>query len=1095
MPKMAALHCHSEYSPLDGCCSVEEMFARAKDLDLAALSVTDHGTLASHRAFQRAAKKYDLKPILGEELYFSETDRFDRRTKASREDGTSIYVHLIALAMNDNGLKNLQALDREAWLAYYYKPRMDFELLEQYNNDIIFTSACMGGLLAKAIERGDMEYAVQQANNFKDLLGDRYYIELQSHNPLELNNQLLELADSNGIKCVIAEDSHYAYPEQRELQELFLILSTHPKQDRSASIELAQKLPILERFNLLYPGRKMTFEHLNLFIGGYDLRKEELLKQGINREDLFANTLEVAARIEPYTYYENLDTLPNLYDDVDVVLNQKVKAGLIRLGLYHKEDYIARAEHEIKIIIDKKFSNYFLILEDVMVWAKKKGIRIGRGRGSAAGSLVCYALDITAVDPLEHHLLFERFLDPERPDWPDVDIDVQDDRRDELKKYLGEKYGYVAGITNILTYKGKKALKDAARAFGVPFAEVNKTMKVLNGIDEITGHDVIQEFEDSQQTKEFNAKYPDVVTFARQLYGKINGYGTHAAGFIITKQAVSEYAPVETRKVAKSDDRVEVVALDKGECESLGLIKVDFLGLSNLTVVDNAIKLIKETRNIDINIDNLSQTDAGVFEMLAQGKTLGVFQVEAAAYTKLIVKMGCKDFNDLTVSNALIRPGAWNAIGEDYIKAKLGKTNPQFIHEDVAYFMDETFGYPVYQEQMMKMSIDLAGFTIAEANGLRRGIGKKKREIIDKYKPQFIEGASKKIDKKFAEKLWTSFEESGAYAFVKSHAVSYSLLSYQTAWLKYHYPLEYMCALLRKEEDKDKVTDYLLECKAMGIKVKLPHINHSAERFTIDGDSLRMGLSGVKYISDKLAQRIIASRPYANYNEFKSHVLTKGSGLTTRVLQSLNAFGGASFDDNPRIDSYKENLYEYLGIPAFEANFITPRIKESLRDVIDFDEKETFVMLGMVKNIKRGDGWARIDIVDTTGSTGVFTDQDTPIVKGKMYLLLIGNNRIMSFVDFEDGDVVSVLMDYLRRPALPEIEDGSFKILAGHARKTKTNTNMAFLTLCNAEKELITVIVFDSVFNKAKLLCKTGSIRKFFFGKTKDDVLFVKDIY
>lgn len=1095
MPKMAALHCHSEYSPLDGCCSVEEMFARAKDLDLAALSVTDHGTLAGHRAFQRAAKKYDLKPILGEELYFSETDRFDRRTKASREDGTSIYVHLIALAMNDNGLKNLQALDREAWLAYYYKPRMDFELLEQFNKDIIFTSACMGGLLAKAIERGDMEYAVQQANNFKDLLGDRYYIELQSHNPLELNHQLLELADDNGIKCIIAEDSHYAYPEQRELQELFLILSTHPKQDRKANIDLAQKLPILERFNFLYPGRKMTFEHLNLFIGGYDLRKEELLKQGINREDLFVNTLEVASRIEPYTYYENIPTLPNLYDDVELVIREKVKNGLIKLGLYHKQEYKDRADRELEVIIEKRSPNYFLILEEAMLWARENKVRIGRGRGSAAGSLVCYALGITGVDPLEHNLLFERFLDVEREDIPDIDIDVQDDRRDELKKYLGEKYGYVAGITNILTYKGKKSLKDAARAFGVPFAEVNKTMKVLNGIDEITGHDVIQEFQESCHTKDFQEKYPDVVKFAKQLHGKINGYGTHAAGLVITEKPISEYTSVETRKVAKSDDRVEVVGLDKDECESLGIVKIDFLGLKNLTVIDEAIKLIKERKQYIINIDNVALDDADVFNMLAEGKTVGVFQLDAAAYTKLIVKMGCKDFKDLAVSNALVRPGAWNAIGIDYINAKQGRTKGQRIHSSVDYFMDETFGYPIYQEQMMKLSVDLAGFTVGESNSLRKGIGKKKPEIIEKYRQKFIDGAQNKISKTFAEKLWISFEEAGAYAFNKAHAVSYSMLSYQTAWLKYHYPLEYMCALLRKEEDKDKITDYLLECKAMGIKIKLPHINFSSDRFTIEDNALRMGLSGIKYISDKLAQRIISNRPYANYEEFKTLVLKKGSGLNTRVLQALNAFGGATFEDNPRSETYRDNLYEYLGIPAFETNFITPRIKESLLDAIDFDEKETFIMLGMVKNVKRGDGWARIDIVDTTGSAGVFTDQDTELTKGNMYLFLVGNNRIMSFVDLENENPDSILMDYLRRPALTEIPEGFFKILAGHTRRTKNNKNMAFLTLCNAEKELITVLVFDSLFSKAKFMCKTGSIRKFIFGKTNDGSLFVKDIY
>jgi DNA polymerase III subunit alpha len=1082
--QIAGLHCHSEYSPLDGFCSTEEMMQQAVEIGMPAISITDHGTLAGHRSFQRDAKKHGIKPILGEELYYSETDRFDRRAKTSRQDGTSVYVHLIALAMNDKGLQNLQAIDREAWIAYYNKPRMDFELLEQYGEDIIFTSACMGGLLSKAInERQDFTYAYEQATKFKDLLGDRYYIELQGHNPTQLNYDLLELADQLKIKAIVAEDSHYASEKQRVMEEIFLILSTHPKMIKDVDVSKASELELMEYLDYLYPDevqrngkRRMSFRDINLFIGGYDLRKREFVEIGIDREDIFENTLEIAGRIGDYTYQEGLDTLPTVSDNPDKELREKVYIGLKKLKLDDKPEYVAAAEHELSVISEKGFPTYFLILEDAVSWANRQGIRSGFGRGSAAGSLTCYATGITGLDPLKNHLLFERFLDPEREDMPDVDWDIQDDRRGEVKQYLADKYGHVASITNINRYKGKKALKDAARALGVSYAVVNKAIKSIEGIDEVTGHDVIAEFREA--AKVFCKKYPLVPDIAEQLFGRINGYGMHAAGVVVTDRPIADYAPIETRKVTGSDDRIEVVALDKGECESLGLVKIDLLGLKTLTVIEDAIQLVKKNRGRVIDLQLIDYDDPDVYDMISKGKTLGVFQCEATPYTKLLVQMGCKDFNDLSVSNALVRPGAWNAIGKDYISAKHGINKGIQIHDDVSGFMDETFGYPVYQEQMMKLSVELAGFTVGESNALRRGIGKKKREIIDTFKPKFVMGASSKVSKEVAERLWISFEESGAYAFNKSHAVAYSMLSYQTAWLKYHYPLEFMCALLMNEDKKEKVTDYLLECKAMGIRVRFPHINHSDVNFSIEEDGLRMGLAGIKYISDTVANRIIEKRPFDSYVDFRDYVLKKGSGLNTRVLSALNSFGGAQFKDNPRPEDFKKNLYEYLGIPAFDTNMVTQRMKDHMYTLIEYTDDETFICMGMVKNVKRGEGWARVDMVDATATAGAFADQNIDVVKGKMYVFLIGNNRIMKFVDLDQvNESDDVILDYLRRPELTEIVEGQYKILHAQARKTKTGKNIANVVVCGADKKLETLMVFEKNLGMVRMVCKIGSVR------------------
>lgn len=1087
---------------MDGYSTIAEYMVRAKEIGMPALAITDHGTTAGWREFQRQTKETGIKPILGVEAYFSPTDRFDRRAKKNREEADSIYNHLIVLAKNDEGAKNLQAGNRVAWNeGFYLKPRWDLDLFKEHSEGLIVTSGCLNGPIAQALNREtpDWKLAYNWIKSFKDIFDDDFYIEVQTHNPLEVNQRLLTLADMYDVKPIITCDCHHASPEDKVMQEIFLILSTHPKMNKEADLSKAQKLDLMERFDYLYPDRKMTFKNFDLYLQSYQEKSRAMIEQGFDQVDIFNNTLEVADKISDYSYSENQQTLPIVVDDPATELRIKVMAGLKKKGLIDKPEYLERAEHELKIIIDKKFPVYFLILENATGWARSKGIRSGVGRGSGGGSIVNYALDITGLDPLKFNLLFERFLDPEREDWPDVDWDIQDNRREEIKAYLTEKYGHVANISTINTYKGKQSLKDAARSLGVAYGDVNKAMKVLEGIDEITGHDVIQEFKSSKdaRARDFNIKYPDVVTVAEKLYGRVRGYGMHAAGIILANKPISEYAPIETRKPAGSDNRLEVVGVDYRECEKIGLIKIDLLGVKNLTVVEDCLALILENKGIRVNLDDISYEESGVYNMLSEGKTLGVFQAEQPASTKLITKMGLNDFNDLVVSNALVRPGAWNAIGEDYIKAKSGKTKGQYIHEDVKYFMDETFGYPVFQEQMMKLAIDLAGFTVVESNRLRRGIGKKKREIIDQYKPQFIEGASKKVTKVLAEKLWRSFEEAGAYAFVKAHSVAYSVLSYQTAWLKYHYPLEFMCALLCNEKDNDVITDYLLECKSMGITIKLPHINFSDSRFKVEGDALRMGLSGVKYLSDKLSDRIIKNRPYDSYKQFKDIVLTQGSGLNTRVLSSLNAFGGAAFEDNPRPDNFRSNLYEYLGIPAFETNAITHQMRSLIRPLEEYTDDESFVIMAMVKGIKQKDNWKRIDLVDSSGTAGVFVDPSSDIVKGKMYIFLVGNNSIMRWIDMDDlsNSNEDVLVDYLRRPKLAEIPDGQWKILGASARKTKSGNNMATITACDANKDLKTFLVFDSMFHKAKLMARIGVTRVIKLAKTRDGAEYLRDIY
>ena len=1084
------LHLHDGYSALDGFSTPEEYMKRAKDLGITHLAQTNHGTLAGHRHFQRAAEQAGVVPILGVEAYISATDRFDKRNKASRQDGTGIYNHIILLAQNENGLKNLQKSSEVAWTeGYYYKPRMDMDLLRENSDDIIVLSGCMNGLIAKAFERGDLDSAEDWTKQFIEVFGDRFYIELQDHNPAELNHYLLELADKHKIKPVITDDCHYADPSQKWLEEAFLILSTKPKKNKDIDMSKANKMDLLERFNYLYPDRTMTFEHLDIFLADRELREKNLEKQGISREDLFDNTLEIAQRIGDYPYYANLDTIPVISDSHNV-LPEMCRKGMKRRGLEGIAEYEKRLEVELKVIAEKQFEPYFLIVSDALQWAKQNGIIVGPGRGSSAGSLVCYVTEITEVDPLKYGLLFSRFLDPGRSDWPDVDSDIQDDRRDEVKDYLEKKYGNVASISTFVVYKDKNALKDAASVMNVPFAESNKIMKSFEG-----ENNVIEEFSKSRETAEFRKKYPDVLPLARALRGRIKSYGMHAAGVIISNKPVNQYVSVESRPTT-SGGRIPVTGVSMDEASDIGLLKVDLLGLSNLRVIKDTIDMIRDRHGKIIDPWHLPLDDEKTYELLRKGLTAGVFQFEAASSTKLLSKIAPVEFNDLVITTSVVRSGAWKAIGEDYLKARKGEIMAKPIHESTRDFTEETLYYVVYQEQLMRLCTDLADMSIDDANKVRKITAKKQDPmLLAEYKKKFIDGASLKIPVAKAEKLWQAFEIAAEYMFNKSHAVAYMLVAYATAWLKANYPLEFMCSVLRNEKQPDKITDYLLECKNMGIPIRLPHVNKSDIKFSIDNNGIRFGLSAVKYISDTIASRFITYRPFESYAKLKEKVLEKGSGLNTRALHSLNAVGAATFDDNPLSEDYRNNLYEYLGIPAFESSAITHRMKENIRSLDEYTDDETFILMAMVKKITKKDHWARADLVDSSGSAGVFFDPSAQIDKGKMYLFLVANNSVIKHVDLDNLEKKDdAILEYLRTPFYEDIEPGQHKVIAAKIRKTKQGKNMATVVFSNENKELISLPVWPTMFDEARFACRIGAIRAIQIGSMKDGTKYLKGI-
>jgi DNA polymerase-3 subunit alpha len=535
------------------------------------------------------------------------------------------------------------------------------------------------------------------------------------------------------------------------------------------------------------------------------------------------------------------------------------------------------------------------------------------------------------------------------------------------------------------------------------------------------------------------------------------------------------------------------------EAADLGLIKLDVLGLKALAVIDDAMNMVKDRHGIDIVLTDINLNDKKVYEMLSEGYTNGSFQCEAVPYTNLILKMGgLHNFAELAASNALVRPGAMNTIGAEYIARKNGLSPVTFYHDDMKWFTEDTYGEILYQEQVMLTMTELAGMSMSTANKVRKIIGKKKDvSEFEQFKKEFVDGASLKVDKAIAEKLWHDFEAHAGYSFNKSHAVAYSMISFWTAWFKTHYPLEFMYAMLKNEGDKDTRTDYLIEAKRLGLKIKLPHVNVSDLDFVIEEDSIRFGLGDVKYISGNTGGKLLEYRPFVDYQHLHDKVMEKGSGLNSRVLMALNAIGGASFPDNPKNGKERNNFYEYLNIPAFETKDLPPRVKAQFRPLDEFAEKGCFSVLGMVRAIKRGTGWSRIEVVDETGSAGIFHTDNTLIEPGNMYAMLVADNRVARYASMDDltGDGKNTFVNFLWERQYPDLTDNFYKVVSFQSRKTKAGRNMANMVVCDADKNMMSVLVFPGNFHKVYSKCIEGSTAGIYFGETDDGTAFVKDVF
>lgn len=1039
-----------------------------------AMAITDHGVLSGHRSFYKAAKAKGIKPILGVEGYITE-DRFDKRGKLERKGPLDkIYNHLTIVAKNQIGLENMNKLNEIAWTeGFFMKPRIDYEVLERYSEGLIVTSGCISAPIPRAIENQEYAYAKTKMSWFKDVFGDDFYIEVMPHNEKRINQELLDLADTFDIKPVVTSDAHHVDKDQRTIQELMLILNTHASTIKNVTYDESTKYKdVFDRLNYLYgKDRKMSFQNFDIYVLSQEEMEQRMKEQNIDREDIYLNTHEIADKVEDYDIKFNLDLLPVKHSQPDKQLKELAMEGLKNRGLVEKEEYLSRLNEELKIISDKNFSSYFLVVSNMIAWAKEQKIMVGPGRGSSAGSLVCYALGITEIDPLKYGLLFSRFINPERNDLPDIDTDIADNRRDEVKAYIESEYKNVASIATFQQFRGKGIVRDVSRALNVPLGDVNKVLKVC---------DTWEDFVNSKNTQWFRIKYPDVITYGEKLRGRIRGTGIHAAGIVTSKEPIFKYAPMETRSSTGSKERIPVIAVDMEEAAEIGLVKIDALGLKTLSVISDALDAIKARYGKTIDLTKLSLDDKAVFDMLSAGGTKGVFQCEATPYTNLLIKMRVSNFNDLVASNALVRPGAMNTIGKDYIKRKLGQGITEYVHSIMKEDTEDTYGCILYQEQVMSACMKMGGMTASEADKVRKIIGKKRDAAeFDVFKDKFVKNASEYIGITNAENLWKDFEAHSGYSFNKSHAVAYSTLSYWTAWLKKYYPKEFIFALLKNEKDKDARTEYLIEARRMKIGVKLPHINESEIDFALKGDSIRFGLTSIKFISDKIASRFIAARPFASYKDVEKFVFTKGNGVNSRALSALNAVGALNFLDNPLDqDNLEENLYEYLNLPKIKET-VPVGFLPWITDVENYEEGDACVLMGTVKKIKRGQGWTRVEIMDKTGMVGIFDSEDSTIETNKGYLLLVANKTICDSVLIEDvyKHKDNSFIRYLGYKQMPCSEKESY-VVSFKPRLTKAGKRMATMVVSDYQKHLSGILVFPTAFAEAYMKCEPGNTVK-----------------
>lgn len=1005
MTQFTHLHNHSEYSLLDGMTTPEEMASIVSTNGQVAAAITDHGTMGGFIRFQKACKEQNVKPIFGVEAYFVDDISMDDETnKAER-------FHLILLAKNDKGLENLFKINNVAWTEqFYYKPRIDFSNLEKYGEGLICLSGCMGSALSQAILNDDEERSEYLLSRFKNIFQDDYYLEVQPHNPPELNSKLIDYGDSNNIPIVGTLDCHFPTKADWGVEEVLLAIgqnsSMNAAQKRHAKDHYDQACGVhdlIKKMDILYPERRLSFKNLPLYLMDANEVLEHFRDAGIVRNDILENSMEIADKCNTEIKMNNM-FLPSYTKDIKVSMssNEYIREVsfmmLEQKGFGSNQIYIDRLNEELEIIASKNFSDYFLVLWDLVSWADSNGIARGPARGSAGGSLLSFVLGITSIDPVKHGLLFFRFINPERNDFPDIDLDFEDRRRDEAKEYLRNRWGHenVAGISAYGTFQPKGSVKAVASAFAVPFTDANSISPMF---------ETFEEYKSKDSLEKFRKKNPDVIRVAERLAGRYKNASAHAAGVVVSNVPLNQIVPIEVREEAGTKRKISVVAYDKDETGDFGLIKFDALGVRAITVVKDCIKAIQDRTGVDVSAQSvdIDNPDQKVFEEFTKGNVVGVFQAEGAGYAALITEMGVSNFNDLAVSNALVRPGSYVTQGRKYLARRDGTERAYYDHQILEDILGETYGTFIFEEQVMKIAVELAGFTWAKADRLRKIISKKKDAIeFDAYKSDFIDGATRYIPSGKAKALWADIEKASLYMFNKSHATAYSLVSYQTMWLKVNYPTEFIWATLSNEIESEKITTYLFEAQRLGIEILGPDVNKSEPSFSLDGDSLRFGLGNIAGCGTTAINEIIAKRPFDDYDHFINTVArSKVRSNNIEALQKVGAFDSIGYDSPYESRRYYGPLLNYPITMNDKSPFdkIIMPCNEAQDNKEDID---LYIVRGVVKSTKRTPRYYRAEIEDATGVVSSFANSEAVINKRDYVVAIVGDQTIHHIEDFND---------------------------------------------------------------------------------------------
>ncbi len=874
------LHVHTDYSLLDGAIKLDKLVNFGKENNFKALAITDHGNIFGAVKFFQKCQKSNIKPILGIESYFTED--------ASQKSAENKYYHLIILVQNAIGYKNLCKLISYSFKeGFYFKPRIDYRMLEQHNEGLIVTSACLGGHIPKLLMNNNEAEAEQRMDWFLRVFGpERFYLEVQPEDQPEqavLNKKLFELSSRKGVQCVATADCHYTNADDRQAHEVMLSIQTHHKitdPDRfsfgNCRVHLRTTQQMLEIFpehpEAIWNAGKIAdscefeFETGKLFFPAFPIPKEH------TQESYFTQLCKNG-------------------------MQQLIDAGLTQPDKEQK--YWDRLKLEMDLLISMGFVGYFLVVSDFIQWAKRANIPVGPGRGSAAGSLASWALQITNVDPLKYNLLFERFLNPERVSMPDIDIDFCIEGRDRVIDYVRDRYGHdkVCQIITFGTMMAKGVIKDVARVLGIPFEDSNMITGLIPDQLKITLKEAIEAEPRLQELIDNNPRVKEVFDLAFRLEGLTRHASKHAAGIVISPKPIDEVLPVYVP--AKSTELVTQYAMT--ELEALGYLKIDFLGLKNLTLVDRAVALIKHHHNVELDMDRLPLDDVKVFELLCAGKTAGVFQLESSGLQEILRKLQPDKFEDIIAVNALYRPGPLGSgMVEDFIERRHGRQKVSYLFDELEPILCETYGVIVYQEQVMHVASRIAGYSLGQADILRRAMGKKKVEVMAEQRKLFLAGAQERsFDAKKAGELFDLMAYFAGYGFNKSHSTAYALIAYQTAYLKANYPAEFMAALISLETDHaEKMTFYLNEAREMGLGILPPTINTSQVLFSVVDGKLLFGLRGIKNVGLTALETILTERtkePFQDLLDLCMRVDLRT--VNKRVLENLICAG--AFDCLP----------------------------------------------------------------------------------------------------------------------------------------------------------------------------------------------------